>query len=454
MQELNITKGYRLRVAGRPSSELTRLADPGRVAFLPDKIPNIKPKLKAAEGDAVQIGSVLFEDKHDPRLIFLSPGGGTVDRIQYGPRRRLEAIIIKRDPGNESRLQFPVISMAALKMMDRGQLVRHILQGGLWWVFRQLPFRDLPKPDTVPPLIVLSLSAKEPFQPLPHVYLQDRVEMLAYGLQVLSTLADGRVMVLADADNHLLLDQCGELSTHRLKGEYPADDPGTIIYYTKKSSDQNRAWYIAGQDLLMVAQFMAQGLLPVERIVSVAGSGAVQRRHFRTRFGSPLAHLVDAATVGSDVRPVVGGLLTGYAGRMDGFMGPYDHALNLVPQGSQAEFMALFNPGLTKPTYSQTFLSRLNPRRLRYDCNLHGGRRACIACMHCADICPVDILPHMTYKAILADEVEEYLAHGLLDCVDCGLCSYVCPSKIELAHTFNQAKAAYAEEIGKSGESE
>lgn len=454
MQELNITRGYRLRVAGRPSSELTRLADPRRVAFLPDKIPNIKPKLKAAEGDAVQIGSVLFEDKRDPRLIFLSPGGGTVERIQYGPRRKIEAIVIKRDLDNEPRLQFPAISMTALKKMDRGQLVGHILQGGLWWVFRQLPFRDLPEPDAIPPLIVLSLSAKEPFLPLPHVYLQDRMEMLAFGLQVLSTLADGRVMVLADADDHLLFDQCGDLWTHRLTGEYPADDPGTIVYYTKKSADQNRAWYIAGQDLLMLAQLLAQGLLPVERIVSVAGSRAARRRHYRTRFGSPLAHLVDPTTAGSDVRPVVGGLLTGYAGRMDGFMGPYDNALNLVPAGGRAEFLELFNPGRTKPTYSRAFVSRLNPRRLRYDCSLHGGRRACIACMHCADICPVNILPHMTYKAILADEVEEYLQHGLLDCVACGLCSYVCPSKIELAHTFTQAKAAYAKEIGKSGESE
>ena len=66
----------------------------------------------------------------------------------------------------------------------------------------------------------------------------------------------------------------------------------------------------------------------------------------------------------------------------------------------------------------------------------------------------MDILPHMTYKAILAEETEEYLQHGLLDCVACGLCSYVCPSKIELTHTFTLAKAAYAREIGKSGEPE
>ncbi len=80
------------------------------------------------------------------------------------------------------------------------------------------------------------------------------------------------------------------------------------------------------------------------------------------------------------------------------------------------------------------------------DCNRHGGVRACIACGYCAQVCPVDILPQLTFKAVLADTVEEFLAHGLLDCVECGLCTYVCPSKIELADILVQAKAAYYKE--------
>jgi Na+-transporting NADH:ubiquinone oxidoreductase subunit A len=55
----------------------------------------------------------------------------------------------------------------------------------------------------------------------------------------------------------------------------------------------------------------------------------------------------------------------------------------------------------------------------------------------------------MVYKAIQAQEVEEYLELGLLDCVECGLCSYVCPSKIELRQTFVETKAVYAREQSK-----
>ena len=59
----------------------------------------------------------------------------------------------------------------------------------------------------------------------------------------------------------------------------------------------------------------------------------------------------------------------------------------------------------------------------------------------------MDILPQFTYKAILSGEVEEALAHGLLDCVECGLCSYVCPAKLELTETLQQAKEDFYKEI-------
>ena len=64
----------------------------------------------------------------------------------------------------------------------------------------------------------------------------------------------------------------------------------------------------------------------------------------------------------------------------------------------------------------------------------------------------MEMLPQMVFKAIQAEEVEEYLELGLLDCVECGLCSYVCPSKIELSQTFIATKAAYAKEQGRKSE--
>ena len=222
--------------------------------------------------------------------------------------------------------------------------------------------------------------------------------------------------------------------------------PAPCSTIPKKSREENKAWFIGGQDLLLLAQLLEQGRYPTVRIVAVGGSAAAERRHIRTRIGVPLGHLLGNIQPEAATRLIVGGLMRGYRSDRNGFMGLRETSLTLVPEGAEAEFLALFHPGFKKPSYANTFLSKLNPGDLAYNCNLNGGRRACISCMHCADVCPVDILPQMTYKAILAEEVEEYLEHGLLDCVECGLCSYVCPSKIELSQSLIAAKAAYAKE--------
>jgi len=78
--------------------------------------------------------------------------------------------------------------------------------------------------------------------------------------------------------------------------------------------------------------------------------------------------------------------------------------------------------------------------------NLRGEERGCVGCNSCVKVCPVDIMPNFAFKSVLADEIEEALAHGLLDCVECGLCSYVCTSKIEICDILKKSKARYYQE--------
>ena len=450
MHPLKIKKGFRFRILGQPGNDVAVLSDPEQVALLPEWIPHVKPRLLVKEGDAVRIGSPLLEDKRNPRVRFLSPGGGRISRIQFGPRRVIQAIVIDRHTADEPRERFEKMTAAAIDGMAPADLTEQILKGGLWWVFRELPFRDLPHPDRKAPLIIVALDDREPFSASPALYLRNRTDMFAYGMKVLRKLSDNRVWVTADASQPRIADQItdliGDEVTHWIGGDYPAGDPGTVLYHLKKTAAENRAWYIAGQDLLLLAQLLAEGQYPTERLMAVGGSAAPARRHVRTRIGVPVAALLENRLPDKNVRYVAGGLLRGFESSFEGFTGLYETSLNIVPRGDTADFLALFNPGPDRPTYSRLFLSRLNPKPVVYTCNQGGEARACIACMHCVDVCPVDILPQMTYKAILAEEPEEYLAHGLLDCVECGLCTYVCPSKIELTRTFRATKAAYAKD--------
>ena len=447
MRPVKVSKGYPFQIDAGPGGQVDTLENPDRLAFLPERIPYLNPRLTVAEGHAVSIGSALCEDKRHPEIRFLSPAGGTIEKIQYGPRRVIQAIVIARDRLNESSILFEPLPSAELERIGRPQLIERILTGGGWWVFRELPFRNLPRVQTNAPLIIVGLAADEPFQAAPAVYLEGNEALLQYGLRVLERLCD-RVVVFCKKNDSAVQALARPWLTHLVDGDYPASDPGTVLYRIKQSASENRAWFIDGQDLLHLARILSQGRFATERIVAVGGRAAARRRHVRTRIGAPLAHIANPDTIAPGARWVVGGLMRGYASSPDGFLGLYEQSLSVLPEGGEAEFLALFRPGYDKPTYSRTFLSALNRGALAYDCKLHGDHRACIACLHCAEICPVDILVHMTYKAILIEEVEEYLEHGLLDCVECGLCSFVCPSKIELAETLKAAKAAYAKELG------
>jgi Na+-transporting NADH:ubiquinone oxidoreductase subunit A len=419
---------------------------PVYLAMLPEHIPFVKPRLKVAKGDRVAIGSPLFEDKRNPDIHFLSPGGGRVIDIRFGPRRVIQEIVIQLDD-TEKAIEFERYNQADVDKMSREQLVQALISGGIWPLVKELPFRDYARPDVVPPALFVRLDNLEPFHPSPQVYLPGNEALFQFGIHVLKKLVETPVYVyrcLSDIDLPSAFEGLINLT---YTGNYPAHDPGVLLYRMKSSSAENRAWFINGQDVLSIARLLQNGVYPTERVVSLGGSGAPQAKHFITRMGAPLSVITPERTDTENWRYIQGGILTGYGAMPQSYLGFYESALNLLPEGNhRGELLGLFSPGFRKPTFSRAFLSAIKQEELEMNCNMHGGERACIACGYCALVCPVDILPQFTYKAILAGEVEESLEHGLLDCVECALCSYVCPSKIELFETLKKAKAEFYKE--------
>jgi electron transport complex protein RnfC len=58
---------------------------------------------------------------------------------------------------------------------------------------------------------------------------------------------------------------------------------------------------------------------------------------------------------------------------------------------------------------------------------------ACIHCSKCIASCPVDLHPILIYNAIMKGDMEKAQKFWIKDCIACGICSYVCPSRLPLA---------------------
>ncbi|HOC28244.1 MAG TPA: electron transport complex subunit RsxC [Treponemataceae bacterium] len=64
----------------------------------------------------------------------------------------------------------------------------------------------------------------------------------------------------------------------------------------------------------------------------------------------------------------------------------------------------------------------------------------CIGCGRCITICSCRLAPVLIARAIKADDLEEATRNGLMDCVECGTCAYVCPAHVKLVQHFRIGK--------------
>ncbi|MGL4774593.1 MAG: 4Fe-4S dicluster domain-containing protein [Clostridium sp.] len=87
--------------------------------------------------------------------------------------------------------------------------------------------------------------------------------------------------------------------------------------------------------------------------------------------------------------------------------------------------------GITQNTAGVLFLDNKEGKK--------GTEISCIRCSKCLRACPEGLNPIKLAELWRRGEKEEYLKFGGKKCSECGLCSYVCPSNIELAHKLRTA---------------
>lgn len=152
----------------------------------------------------------------------------------------------------------------------------------------------------------------------------------------------------------------------------------------------------------------------LERVVSITGRGINEPKNLMVRIGTPLSELVEQC-------------------------GGFKYDSGKVISGGPMMGMAQSN--LDAPVIKGTSgLLVLSPEES--EVRAYGP---CIRCSRCIDACPMGLQP--AALSVLAehgfyDEMKEY---DLMNCFECGTCSYVCPSKRPIVQWVKLAKMNLAQ---------
>jgi Na+-transporting NADH:ubiquinone oxidoreductase subunit A len=434
-----LKKGYDIRLAGKTEQVVVDAERPKLFASQPPDFPGLKPRLEVDIGSMVNIGSPLYYDKLNPDVKFLSPASGKVLQINRGDRRAIAEVVVESD-GEDNTIDFGSYKMDELANLSVPDIKKHLLEGGLWPLIRQRPFSKIADPEKTPRDIFICAMDTAPLAADHEFLLQEENDFFQAGLTVLKRLTEGKAYLTVDAlrDEHVpAIVNAEGVETHEFCGKHPAGNVSVHIHHIAPIYVGEIVWYLYASDVALIGKLFLQGTYPIERVIAVAGSSLrpESRKYYRTWLGASVQTIVNEGTlIEHHVRIISGNVLSGRKINENGYLGFYARTLTVISDSPERVFFGWLTPGLNDESFSRTFLSKYFPRKEYVkDTRVHGGTRAFIQTGDYEKVLPMDILPAYLVKSIMAEEIEDMIALGLLevDEEDFALCSYICPSKID-----------------------
>lgn len=430
---IKITKGLNLPIAGMPSQQISSKTAVKRVALLGEEYVGMRPSMAVREGDRVQKGQLLFEDKKNPGVRFTAPASGTVSAIHRGERRVLQSVVI--DVDGEESVHFPRYELADLAGLTRESVQQQLLESGLWTAFRTRPFSKIPAPGSVPAAIFVTAIDTNPLAADPQPIILAQREAFDAGLTLLTRLTDGKVHVCQAGGGKLGGHPVGQVTFNQFAGPHPAGLAGTHIHFLEPVSLKKQVWHLNYQDVIAVGKVFLEGELYNERIVALGGPQVKEPRLLKTCLGASLDELLEDELLDDENRIISGSVLSGtHACGPHAFLGRFHLQISVVKEGREKELFGWVMPGKDKFSITRTTVGHFLKRKLfNFSTDTNGGERAMVPIGNYERVMPLDILPTILLRDLLAGDTDSAQALGCLelDEEDLALCTYVCPGKYE-----------------------
>ncbi|MFT4662599.1 MAG: Na+-transporting NADH:ubiquinone oxidoreductase subunit A [Patiriisocius sp.] len=432
---IKIKKGKDIKLVGVPEKITTNAQYSDYHTIKPVDFTGLTPKMVLKEGAVVKAGTVLFYDKNNEKIKFVSPVSGTLEEIQRGAKRKILGVKIKAD----KEISYEKNAVIDPNSLSREELIDKMLEVGLWPMIRRRPFSTVADPFEMPRDIYISCLDSAPLAPSMGYLVKGNEAIFQAGLDALVKLTNGKVYLgVDDSDRDNPFTQFKGVEFLNISGPHPAGNVGVQVHHHKPINQGEAIWYTYAQEILTIGKYFISGQYDATRVIALTGSGVTSPKYYKTVLGAKISSITDGQLKDGNYRVISGNVLTGQKVNTDESVGFFDNQITVIPEGDQLKFFLTdgwLSPGLKKFSMSRSYPSWLMPNKTYdLDTNLNGEIRGFVMTGELEKVFPFDIYPMQLVKSIMANDIEAMEQLGIyeVDSEDFALPEVVCTSKINI----------------------
>ncbi len=364
----------------------------------------VEKTLYIKRNDFVQEGQLLTENT-DTNEVYHSPVSGTItDILTYQHRQYIE---IKRNPQTPPKKY----TLSPTKGVPTDILIKRVKDAG---ISNDIHFK-LSQALKKTKYLVLNGLDTEPFVTNTNSILTDKIYELIQSITLLRYMLDAENIFIAISKNTTLkkhiesfLINNKNIKIIEVQKKYPLHNEKLLVNYIFKkklgkfdSSLQENIFVVDTHTTyaLYNAIFFQKPL--TEKIISVDGAYSLTQGNFNVKIGTPISAFMRPFSVESSYVMFAGGPLTGKT---------LEKEKSLT---KQIDAIMIFEG---KPTALEA---------------------PCIFCNACVLSCPINLEPIKLVDFIQNQEFDKAEEYYIKECIQCNICTYICPSFIPLGSIIN-----------------
>lgn len=384
-------------------------------------------KSLVAVGDTVKMGQKIADSDAYMCAPLHSSVSGTIKKIEpclHPSGAKVMTIVIENDGLDTPAEQLNTKPLSELSPLEIIKLVREAGIVGMGGAGFPTHVKLSPPPGKKITHVIVNGAECEPYLTSDHRVMLEKPDKVISGLLAIMKIfsLDEAYIGIEENKPDAIETMTKHASQHKgihvltLKKKYPQGAEKQLIYAVTGKEvpsgglPMDIGCLVTNVDTVTeIARVINLGIPLMSRVVTVAGGAVSQPANFRVRVGTPFSYVIEQAggLLSEPKKIIMGGPMMGIAGvSLD------------VPVLKGTSGILVFNE---------------KEATIRTESN-------CLRCSKCVSVCPMNLMPSLLAAYAQNRDLEKCEEYNLMDCIECGSCSYTCPAQRHLVQSIRWGK--------------